>query len=147
MIEAVAEANDDLMNKYLEGEELTEEEIKQGLRQLTLANKIVPVCCGTAFKNKGVPALLDAVIDYLPSPVEVKAIEGHLEDGKETPAIRKSSDDEPLAALAFKVAVDPFVGTLTFVRVYSGVLSSDDAVLRSEERRVGKECGFVWYVS
>ncbi len=141
MIEAVAEANDDLMNKYLEGEELTEEEIKQGLRQLTLANKIVPVCCGTAFKNKGVPALLDAVIDYLPSPVEVKAIEGHLEDGKETPAIRKSSDDEPLAALAFKVAVDPFVGTLTFVRVYSGVLSSGDAVLnpvKGKRERVGR---------
>lgn len=141
MIEAVADANDDLMNKYLEGEEFSEAEIKAGLRQLTLASKIVPVCCGTAFKNKGVPAMLDAVIDYLPSPVEVKAIEGHLDDGKETLAERHSSDDEPFAALAFKIAVDPFVGSLTFIRVYSGILNSGDAVynpIKGKRERVGR---------
>ncbi len=141
MIEAVADANDTLMNKYLEGEAFTEEEIKAGLRQLTLASKIIPVCCGTAFKNKGVPALLDAVIDYLPSPTEVKAIEGVLDDGKETPAERHSDDAEPFAALAFKIAVDPFVGTLTFIRVYSGMLSSGDAVynpIKGKRERIGR---------
>jgi len=141
MIEAVADANDTLMNKYLEGEELTEEEIKAGLRQLTLASKIIPVCCGTAFKNKGVPALLDAVIDYLPSPTEVKAIEGILDDGKETPAERHSDDAEPFAALAFKIAVDPFVGSLTFIRVYSGILNSGDAVynpIKGKRERIGR---------
>lgn len=141
MIEAVADANDTLMNKYLEGEEFTEEEIKAGLRQLTLASKIVPVCCGTAFKNKGVPALLDAVIDYLPSPTEVKPIEGILDDGKETPAERHSDDAEPFAALAFKIAVDPFVGSLTFIRVYSGMLNSGDAVynpIKGKRERIGR---------
>lgn len=141
LIEAAAEANDELMNKYLEGEELTEAEIKAALRQRTLANEIVPVCCGTAFKNKGVPAVLDAVIDYLPSPTEVKAIQGHLNDANETLAERHSSDDEPFAALAFKIATDPFVGTLTFVRVYSGVLNSGDAVynaVKGKRERVGR---------
>lgn len=141
LVEAAAEANEELTLKYLEGEALTEEEIKAALRQRTLANEIVPVCCGTAFKNKGVPAVLDAVIDYLPSPVEVKAIQGILDDGKETPAERHSSDDEPFSALAFKIATDPFVGTLTFVRVYSGVLNSGEAVFNSvkgKRERVGR---------
>ena len=141
MVEAAAEASDELMNKYLEGEELTEAEIKAALRQRTLANEIVPVCCGTAFKNKGVPALLDAVVDYLPSPVEVKAIQGHLNDAAGTLAERHSSDDEPFAALAFKIATDPFVGTLTFIRVYSGVLNTGDAVfnaVKEKRERVGR---------
>ncbi len=141
MIEAAAEASEDLMNKYLEGEELSEAEIKAALRKRTLASEIIPVCCGSAFKNKGVPAVLDAVIDYLPSPTEVKAIEGVLNDANETVAERHSSDDEPFAALAFKIATDPFVGTLTFVRVYSGVLNSGDAVynaVKGKRERVGR---------
>ena len=141
MVEAAAEASDELMNKYLEGEELSEEEIKAGLRKRTLANEIIPVACGSAFKNKGVPAVLDAVVDYLPSPTEVKAIEGVLNDANETVAERHSSDDEPFAALAFKIATDPFVGTLTFIRVYSGVLSSGDAVynaVKGKRERVGR---------
>lgn len=140
MVEAAAEANDDLMNKYLEGEELSEEEIKSAIRQRTLANEIVPVLGGSAFKNKGVQALLDAVIEYLPAPTEVKAIEGLLDDG-ETVGERKSSDDEPFAALAFKIATDPFVGTLTFVRVYSGVLNSGDSVynpVKGKKERIGR---------
>src|SRR5690606_1896285 len=115
-VEAAAEANEELMNKYLEGGELSEAEIKKGLRIRTLANEIVPTVCGSSFKNKGVQAMLDAVIDYLPSPTEVKAIEGVLEDG--TPATRESDDGQPFSALAFKIATDPFVGTLTFIRVY-----------------------------
>ena len=141
MIEAAAEASEELMNKYLEGEELSEAEIKAALRKRTLASEIIPVCCGSAFKNKGVPAVLDAVIDYLPSPTEVKAIEGVLNDANETVAERHSSDDEPFAALAFKIATDPFVGTLTFVRVYSGVLNSGDAVynaVKGKRERVGR---------
>ncbi len=140
MIEAAAEANEDLMEKYLEGIELTEEEIKRGLRIRTLSNEVVPCLCGSAFKNKGVQAMLDAVIEYLPAPPEVKAIEGVLEDG-ETRAQRTSSDDEPFAALAFKIATDPFVGTLTFFRVYSGVLNSGDQVYNSvkqKRERVGR---------
>jgi elongation factor G len=140
MIEAAAEADDTLMNKYLEGEELTEEEIKRGLRMRTLANEIVPALCGSAFKNKGVQAMLDAVVEYLPAPTEVKSIEGVLADG-ETVAVRKSDDEEPFAALAFKIATDPFVGTLTFFRVYSGVLSSGDQVfnaVKSKRERVGR---------
>jgi len=113
MVEAAAEANEDLMTKYLEEGDLSEEEIKQGLRARTLANEIVPVLGGSAFKNKGVQAVLDAVIEFLPSPTEVKAIEGTLEDG-ETPVERHSDDGEPFSALAFKIATDPFVGTLTF---------------------------------
>lgn len=141
MIEAAAEASEELMNKYLEGEALSAEEIKAGLRKRTLANEIIPVCCGSAFKNKGVPAVLDAVVDYLPSPTEVKAIEGVLNDANETVAERHSSDDEPFAALAFKIATDPFVGTLTFIRVYSGVLNAGDAVynpVKGKRERVGR---------
>jgi elongation factor G len=140
MIEAAAEANEELMEKYLEGNELTEEEIKQGLRIRTLANEIVPALCGSAFKNKGVQAMLDAVIEYLPAPTEVRPIEGVLEDG-ETADVRKADDEEPFAALAFKIATDPFVGTLTFFRVYSGVLSSGDQVynpVKSKRERVGR---------
>ena len=140
LIEAAAEANEQLMNKYLEGEELSEEEIKQGLRLRTLANEIVPTLCGSAFKNKGVQAMLDAVIEFMPAPIEVKAIEGVLEDG-ETIATREADDSAPFAALAFKIATDPFVGTLTFFRVYSGTLNSGDTIynpLKSKKERVGR---------
>ena len=140
MMEAAAEANDDLMEAYLEDGELSEDDIKRGLRARTLANEIVPVLGGSAFKNKGVQAVLDAVIDYLPSPTEVKAIEGTLEDG-ETAVERHSNDDEPFAALAFKIATDPFVGTLTFFRVYSGKLTSGTAVynsIKGKKERVGR---------
>ena len=140
MLEAAAEADDELMDRYLEDGELSEEEIKRGLRIRTLANEIVPVLGGSAFKNKGVQAVLDAVIDYLPSPTEVKAIEGTLEDG-ETTVQRHSDDDEPFAALAFKIATDPFVGTLTFFRVYSGRLSSGTAVynpVKGKKERIGR---------
>jgi elongation factor G len=140
MVEAAAEADEDIMNKYLEGEELTEEEIKASIRKRTLAGEIVPVFGGSAFRNKGVQAVLDAVIEYLPSPPEVKAIQGTLEDG-ETVESREADDSAPFAALAFKIATDPFVGTLTFVRVYSGVLSSGDAVYNSvkqKKERVGR---------
>jgi elongation factor G len=141
MIETAAEANDELMEKYLEGGELTEKEIKAGIRTLTLANEIIPVLGGSAFKNKGVQAMLDAVVDYMPSPTEVKAIEGTLLDADSTPAIRKAGDDEPFSALAFKIATDPFVGTLTFFRVYSGKLESGTAVYNSvkeKKERVGR---------
>jgi len=140
MVEAAAEANEDLMTKYLEEGELSEEEIKQGIRIRTLANEIVPIMGGSAFKNKGVQAVLDAVIEYLPSPTEVKAIEGTLEDG-ETPVIRKSDDNEPFSALAFKIATDPFVGTLTFFRVYSGKLESGTGIynaVKQKKERVGR---------
>lgn len=140
LIEAAAESSEALMNKYLEGEELTEAEIKAGIRARTLANEIIPVIGGSAFKNKGVQAMLDAVIEYLPAPTEVKAIEGVLEDG-ETVASRVASDEEPFSALAFKIATDPFVGTLTFFRVYSGMLNSGDTVYNSvkgKKERVGR---------
>lgn len=140
LVEAAAESSEELMNKYLEGEELTEKEIKAGIRARTLNNEIIPVLGGSAFKNKGVQAMLDAVIEYLPAPTEVKAIEGVLDDG-ETVAIRKSADDEPFSALAFKIATDPFVGTLTFFRVYSGTLSSGDTVfnpVKGKKERVGR---------
>jgi elongation factor G len=140
MVEAAAEATDELMNKYLEGETLTEDEIKLGLRTRTLANEIVPTLCGSAFKNKGVQAVLDAVIEYLPSPTEVAAIQGVLED-EETIETREAKDDAPFAALAFKIATDPFVGTLTFFRVYSGTLKSGDTVynpLKHKKERVGR---------
>jgi len=140
LVEAAAEANEELMDKYLEGGELTEAEIKQGLRMRTLANEIVPTLCGSAFKNKGVQAMLDAVVEYLPSPTEVKAIQGVLEDG-ETVETRESKDDAPFAALAFKIATDPFVGTLTFFRVYSGKLNSGDSVynpIKGKRERVGR---------
>jgi len=141
MVEAAAEANEELMEKYLEGGELSVEEIKQGLRQRTLSVEIVPCLCGSAFKNKGVQAMLDAVVEYMPAPTDVLAIKGHLDDAAETEALRKSSDEEPFAALAFKIATDPFVGTLTFFRVYSGVLSSGDTVfnpVKGKKERVGR---------
>ena len=141
MMEAAAEANDELMDKYLEEGELSDDEIKQGLRARTLANDVVLMQCGSAFKNKGVQAMLDAVIEYMPSPLEVKAIEGTLDDKDETVAQRPADDNAPFAALAFKIATDPFVGTLTFVRVYSGVLNSGDSVInsvKSKKERVGR---------
>ena len=140
MMETAAEASEELMDKYLEEEELSEEEIKEGLRIRTLANEIVPALCGSAFKNKGVQAMLDAVIDFLPAPTEVKAIEGLL-DEQGTTGIRESNDEAPFSALAFKIATDPFVGTLTFFRVYSGVLKSGDQVYNSvkdKRERVGR---------
>ncbi len=140
MVEAAAEASEELMDKYLNEGDLSAEEIKQGLRIRTLANEIIPALCGSAFKNKGVQAMLDAVIDYMPSPVDVPAIKGTLDDG-ETEVERHSTDDEPFAALAFKIATDPFVGTLTFFRVYSGVITSGDTVYNSvkgKKERVGR---------
>ncbi|MCZ6643522.1 MAG: elongation factor G [Gammaproteobacteria bacterium] len=140
MVENAAEATDELMEKYLEGGKLTEEEIKEGLRLRTLNNEIVPALCGSAFKNKGVQAMLDGVIDFLPAPSEVKAIEGVLEDD-ETVDTRVADDDAPFAALAFKIATAPFVGTLTFFRVYSGVLNSGDQVynpVKAKRQRVGR---------
>ena len=140
MVEAAAEATEELMTKYLDEGELTEEEIKEGIRIRTLANEIVPILGGSAFKNKGVQAVLDAVIEYLPSPTEVKAIEGTLEDG-ETVVTRPSDDNEPFSALAFKIATDPFVGTLTFFRVYSGKLESGTGVynaVKQKKERVGR---------
>jgi elongation factor G len=139
MVEAAAEADDDLTHKYLEGHDLSEEDIKRGLRKRTIANQIVPMLCGTAFKNKGVQAMLDAVIDYMPSPVDIKPVEG--EDDRGKPAERKASDDEPFAALAFKIMTDPYVGQLTFIRVYSGVLNSGDTVynsVRNRKERIGR---------
>ncbi|EEZ42403.1 elongation factor G [Photobacterium damselae] len=139
LVESAAEANDELMDKYLEEGELSEEEIKAGLRQRTLNNEIVVATCGSAFKNKGVQAVLDAVIDFLPSPTEVKAITGEDENGN--PVERHSDDKEPFAALAFKIATDPFVGTLTFMRVYSGVVNSGDTVfntIKEKRERLGR---------
>lgn len=141
MVEAAAEASEELMDKYLEGGELTKEEIKAGLRRRTLDSEIVPVTCGSAFKNKGVQAVLDAVIEYLPSPTEVKAIEGELDDKEGTVETREADDKAPFSALAFKIATDPFVGTLTFIRVYSGVLKSGDSVYNSvkqKKERIGR---------
>ncbi|QXP91605.1 elongation factor G [Methylococcus capsulatus] len=139
MVEAAAEASEDLMEKYLEGGELTVEEIKRGLRVRTLANEIVPVLCGSAFKNKGVQAMLDAVVDYLPSPVDTPPVVGIGEGGLESS--RKSCDNAPFSALAFKIATDPYVGVLTFIRVYSGVLSSGDTVynpVKDRRERIGR---------
>ena len=141
LVEAAAEADDDLMEKYLEEGDLSMVEVKAGLRKRTLANEIVLVHAGSAFKNKGVQAVLDSVIEYMPSPIEVKAIEGTLDDGKGTLATREANDSAPFAALAFKIATDPFVGTLTFMRVYSGVLKSGDHVFNSvkeKRERVGR---------
>ena len=145
MVEAAAEANEELMDTYLDSGELSSEQIKEGLRIRSLANEVILALCGSAFKNKGVQAVLDAVIDFLPAPDEVKAIEGVIpnnnEEAEEEPDSRKSSDDEPFSALAFKIATDPFVGTLTFIRVYSGVLSVGDGVMnttRSKKERVGR---------
>jgi elongation factor G len=141
LVEAAAEATDELMDKYLEGEDLSEDEIKAGLRQRTLNNEIVLATCGSAFKNKGVQAVLDAVIEFLPSPEEVKPITGILDDKDETEATRLAKDDEPFSALAFKVATDPFVGTLTFFRVYSGVVNTGDTVynpVKGKRERFGR---------
>ena len=141
MVEAAAEANEELMDKYLNEGDLSAEDIKRGLRMRTLANEIIPCLCGSAFKNKGVQAMLDAVIDYMPAPIDVPAIKGHLDDKDETEAERHSTDDEPFAALAFKIATDPFVGTLTFFRVYSGVLNSGDTIynpIKGKKERIGR---------
>ncbi|QYK01556.1 elongation factor G [Shewanella psychrotolerans] len=139
LVESAAEASDELMDKYLEGGELSEEEIKAALRKRTLANEIVLATCGSAFKNKGVQAVLDAVVDYLPSPVEVPAIKGV--DDKENEVERPADDNAPFSALAFKIATDPFVGTLTFMRVYSGVLETGSGVYNSvkqKRERIGR---------
>ena len=139
MVEAAAEQDDELMMKYLDGEELTTEEIKAGLRKGTINNTIVPVCCGSSYKNKGVQELLDAIVDYMPSPVDIPSIKGVTPDGEETE--RKASDSEPFAALAFKIATDPFVGKLCFMRVYSGTLDSGSTVLNSnkdKKERIGR---------
>ena len=140
LVEAAAEANEELMEKYLESGDLDEDDIKKGLRERVLANEITLALCGSAFKNKGVQAVLDAVIEYLPAPDEVKAIEG-INPKTEQPATRSSSDEEPFSALAFKIATDPFVGNLTFVRVYSGVLSQGDGVIntvKDDKERIGR---------
>ena len=139
MVEAAAEANEEVMERYLENDDLSEEDIMRGIRERTLANEIVPVLCGSAFKNKGVQAVLDAVVDYMPAPTEVKAIEGAKEDG--TPTTCEADDEASFASLAFKIATDPYVGTLTFFRVYSGKLSSGDTVynpLKHKKERVGR---------
>jgi len=141
MVEAAAEANEELMGKYLDEAGLSEAEIREGIRLRTLANEIVPALCGSAFKNKGVQAMLDAIVEFMPSPVDVPAITGILDDADETEAERHASDDEPFAALAFKIATDPFVGTLTFFRVYSGVLKSGDTLynpVKGKKERVGR---------
>ena len=139
MVEAAAEANEDYMHKYLEGHTLSLEEIKKGLRERTIKGEIVPMLCGSAFKNKGVQAMLDAVIDYLPSPIDIPPVKGIKENGQ--PDERKPSDSEPFSALAFKILTDPYVGQLTFFRVYSGVLNSGDTVytsLRGRKERIGR---------
>ena len=141
MVEAAAEASEELMDKYLESGELDAEDIKRGIRLRTLANEVVPTFCGSAFKNKGVQAMLDGFIDYMPSPVDVPAITGHLDDKDETVAERPADDKAPFAALGFKIATDPFVGNLTFFRVYSGVLKTGDTVynpVKAKKERVGR---------
>jgi elongation factor G len=139
MAEAAAEANEELMNKYLESGELSVEEIRKGIRIRTINNEIVPMLCGSAFKNKGVQAMLDAVIDYLPSPLDIPPVKGETESGQ--PATRSANDDQPFAGLAFKIMTDPYVGQLAFVRVYSGVLNSGDTVynpVRGKKERIGR---------
>ncbi len=139
MVEAAAEANDELMNKYLEGETLTDEEVKRGLRERTIKSEITPMLCGSAFKNKGVQAMLDAVVDYMPAPTDIPPVKGELENGSE--AERKPSDAEPFAALAFKIMTDPFVGQLTFFRVYSGVVKTGDTIynpIKGKKERIGR---------
>ena len=141
LVEVAAEANDQLMEQYLDHGELSEADIRRGLRLRTLATEITPVLCGSAFKNKGVQAMLDAVVDYMPSPEDVPPIRGVLSDTDESEAERAASDSEPFAALAFKIATDPFVGNLTFFRVYSGVLNSGDAVfnpVKGKKERIGR---------
>ncbi len=141
MVEAAAEATEDLMEKYLDQGDLSEDEIRSGIRSRTLSNEIVPALCGSAFKNKGVQAMLDAMIYFMPSPLDVPAIKGHLDDADETLAEREAADNVPFAALAFKIATDPFVGNLTFFRVYSGVLKSGDSVynpVKGKKERIGR---------
>ena len=141
LVESAAEASEELMDKYLEEGDLSEEEIKAGLRTRTLSNEVILVTCGSAFKNKGVQAVLDAVVEYLPSPTEVKAITGINNDKHETEGSREADDNAPFAALAFKIATDPFVGTLTFIRVYSGLVNSGDAVynaVKAKKERIGR---------
>jgi len=140
LVEAAADASEELTGKYLEEGDLTEEEVRFAIRKLTIANQLVPTFCGSAFRNKGVQSMLDAVIEYLPSPVDIKAVKGLLDDG-ETEAERVASDGKPFASLAFKIATDPFVGALTFFRVYSGVLKSGDVVynpLKKKKERIGR---------
>jgi elongation factor G len=139
MVEAAAEANEELMNKYLESGELSLEEVRKGLRVRTINNEIVPMLCGSAFKNKGVQAMLDAVIDYLPSPIDIPPVKGETENGQ--PATRSADDGQPFAGLAFKIMTDPYVGQLTFVRVYSGVLNSGQTVynpVKGKKERIGR---------
>ncbi|MFN9730937.1 MAG: elongation factor G [Pseudomonadota bacterium] len=139
MVEAAAESSEDLMNKYLEGESLTDEEVVSGIRKGTIANTLIPVFCGTAFKNKGVQAVLDAVIQLLPGPTDRPPVRGT--DERDQEIFRKAADDQPFSALAFKIATDPYVGTLTFFRVYSGVLNSGDTVynpVKSRKERIGR---------
>ena len=141
MLEAAADATEELMEKYLEAGDLSEAEIREGIRARTLANEIVPALCGSAFKNKGVQAMLDAAIYYMPSPLDVPAIKGILDDANESEGERHASDDEPFASLAFKIATDPFVGNLTFFRVYSGVLASGDTIfnpVKGKKERIGR---------
>ncbi|MGC1817731.1 MAG: elongation factor G [Casimicrobiaceae bacterium] len=139
MVESAAEANEELMNRYLEGSELSVDEIKKGLRLRAIAGEIVPMLCGSAFKNKGVQAMLDAVIDYMPAPTDIPPVRGELENGTE--GARKASDDEPFAGLAFKIMTDPFVGQLVFFRVYSGVVNSGDTIynpIKGRKERIGR---------
>ncbi|MDD3786750.1 MAG: GTP-binding protein, partial [Hydrogenophaga sp.] len=141
MVEAAAEASEELMNKYLEEGTLSEDDIKAGLRARTLATEIQPMLCGTAFRNKGVQRMLDAVIDYLPSPVDIPDVKGSDPDDEEKALSRKADDEEKFSALAFKLMTDPFVGQLTFVRVYSGVLSKGDTVfnpVKGKKERIGR---------
>ncbi len=141
LLETAAESSEELMNKYLEEGDLSEDEIRKGIRDRTIKNEIIPVFCGSAFKNKGVQALLDAIIYYLPSPSEVGAVKGNMLDAAETPTTRESLDKAPFSALAFKIATDPYVGTLTYFRVYSGVLKSGDTVynpVKDKEERIGR---------
>jgi elongation factor G len=141
LVEAAAESSEEFMHKYLEEGDLSVEEIKKGLRARVLRNEIVLMLCGSAFKNKGVQAMLDAVVEYLPSPADIAAVRGHLDNADQTPAERHASDEEPFSALAFKIATDPYVGTLTYFRVYSGVLQSGDTVfnpIKDKEERIGR---------
>ncbi len=141
LIEAAAESSEEIMDRYLETGTLSQEDIRKGLRIRTLSNEIVPTLCGTAFKNKGVQAMLDAIVEFMPSPTDVPSIQGILDDKDSSQAERHASDDDPFASLAFKIATDPYVGTLTFFRVYSGVLSSGDTVynpVKGKKERIGR---------
>ena len=140
MIDAIAETDDDIMMKYLEGEEISVEELKAALRKAVIANQLFPVLCGSSYKNKGVQMLLDAVIDYMPAPIDIPAIKGVI-PGSEEETTRPSSDEEPFSALAFKIMADPYVGKLAFFRVYSGTLESGSYVFNStkgKKERIGR---------